>query len=299
MTANISSSAARITVMNPPVSWSDFQAERAIHDNGAVDQQFPIRGHLEVDAVHRPGRRSKEVDGVAEVAAAVARALEAGERGVRPGRLLAGIGVPGDRGPGIDQVAGDVIEIARGAAKVGADQADRVEAVRVVIDDDPLVDEHGRRSHGVGGGGVRLEGRRVLVGRVRVDELETLVEGDRGGDRKADPTPDGHEAAPRYLAAVFHTTLKRGSHHTKGLWAGGVRIVAKMNVDAIMMMKSTATSRQPKSALIAASTPCTQSRIAKRAEAKHRVVALGRQRLPLAKVLVDQGHQRGMAPGQR
>src|SRR5438876_9611818 len=67
----------------------------------------------------------------------------------------------------------------------------------------------------------------------------------------------------------------------------------------MMMMKSTATSRQPKSALIAASTPCTQSRIAKRAEAKHRVLALGRQRLPLANVLVDQGHQRGMAPGQR
>src|SRR2546423_15550299 len=72
-----------------------------------------------------------------------------------------------------------------------------------------------------------------------------------------------------------------------------------MIVDAMMMMKSTATSRQPKSALIAATTPCTQSRIAKRAQAKHRVLALGRQRLALANVLVDQRHQRGVAPGQR
>src|SRR3989441_10252516 len=66
----------------------------------------------------------------------------------------------------------------------------------------------------------------------------------------------------------------------------------------MMMMKSAATSRQPKSALIAASTPCTESRIAKRGETKHRVLALGRQRLPFAHVFVDQGNQRGMAPGQ-
>src|SRR5467141_4619616 len=71
-----------------------------------------------------------------------------------------------------------------------------------------------------------------------------------------------------------------------------------MIVDAMMMMKSTATSRQPKSALRAASTPCTQSRIAKRAEAKHRVLALGGQRLTFADVLVDQRHHSGVAPGQ-
>src|SRR5260370_21341797 len=71
-----------------------------------------------------------------------------------------------------------------------------------------------------------------------------------------------------------------------------------MIVDAMMMMKSTATSRQPKSALSAASTPCTVSRIAKRGEAKHRVLALGRQCLPLAHVFVDQRNHRGMAPGQ-
>src|SRR5256885_16764039 len=75
-------------------------------------------------------------------------------------------------------------------------------------------------------------------------------------------------------------------------------MVAKMIVDAMMMMKSAATSRQPKSALIAASTPCTQSRIAKRADTKHRVLALACQRLAFAHVLVDQRHQGGVAPGQ-
>ena len=47
-----------------------------------------------------------------------------------------------------------------------------------------------------------------------------------------------------------------------------------MTVDAMMMMKSAATSRQPKSALIAAITPRTQSRITKPCETKHRVSAL-------------------------
>ena len=47
-----------------------------------------------------------------------------------------------------------------------------------------------------------------------------------------------------------------------------------MTVDAMMMMKSAATSRQPKSALIAAITPRTQSRITKPCVAKHRVSAL-------------------------
>ncbi len=47
-----------------------------------------------------------------------------------------------------------------------------------------------------------------------------------------------------------------------------------MTVDAMMMMKSVATSRQPKSALIAAITPRTQSRITKPRDAKHRVSAL-------------------------
>src|SRR5439155_21310796 len=45
----------------------------------------------------------------------------------------------------------------------------------------------------------------------------------------------------------------------------------------MMMMKSAATSRQPKSALIAATTPRTESRIAKRRRGKHRVSARGRQ----------------------
>src|SRR5690349_17771349 len=76
-------------------------------------------------------------------------------------------------------------------------------------------------------------------------------------------------------------------------------MVAKMTVDAMMMMKSVATSRQPKSALIAAITPRTQSRITKPHEPKHRVSALVAQGGALAHVLVDERDQRRVAPGQR
>src|ERR1700730_6235903 len=204
-------------------------------------------------------------------------ALEPRQDGILLGRLLTSIRVFRDLRSRQHQVAGGVREVPRGAPQMGADQTDRVEAVGIVIDDDPLVDDHRSRAHRVGARRVGLESGRVLVGRIGIEPLDALVERDEDRDREAGPAGHRQEAAPRHLAAVFDQTSKIGSHYTKGLWAGGVRMVAKMTVDAMMMMKSAATSRQPKSALIAAITPRTQSRITKPRGAKHRVSALRRQ----------------------
>src|ERR1700737_1568369 len=106
-TAHISSTAPRMTFMNPPGCLLDLQAVVMIHDDRAVDVQFAVFGHFDVHPVHRARRRAEEVVGVAEIAAAMAGALEAGQDRVLLGRLLTGVGVRRNRGAGQPQVARD------------------------------------------------------------------------------------------------------------------------------------------------------------------------------------------------
>src|ERR671937_1473321 len=239
-----------------PVSL-DLQPKMVVNNDGPVDQQLAVFSQFDVDPVHGARCRPIEIIGVPEVAAAVTGALESRQRGIGPGGLLPRVRVFRNPGTRLDQIAGDVGEISRGAAQMRADQADGVKAIRVAIDDYPLVDDHVGRPDRIGTGRVGLEGGWVLVGGVRLDELDALIESDDRGHRESRPAGDGQEATASHLAAVVDQTPKISGHYTKALWAGGVRTVAKTIVEAMMMTNSVATSRQPKSALIASRTPCT------------------------------------------
>src|SRR5438094_2455787 len=141
MTDHISSTAARMTFMNPPVPALSLQPEFVINDDRAVDEKPAVLGQLDMDPVHWTRRRTEEIVGIPKIAAAMAGALEARQSRIGLGGMLTGVRILRDLGAGQNQVTGDVRKISRRAAEVGADQADGVKAVRVAVDHDPLVDQ--------------------------------------------------------------------------------------------------------------------------------------------------------------
>src|SRR5205807_7809863 len=115
-----------------------------------------------------------------------------------------------------------------------------------------------------------------------------------------------------------HQALEGSGHQTKAICTGGLKIVAKTMVDAMMIRKRTATSRQPRSARTAPTTPLMGKRTGARTHGgyqsalawRHRVQTLGAQQIfggrsapgtqlpALLQVFVDQGDCSGVAPGQ-
>src|SRR5207237_2523554 len=91
MVDHISSTAARMTFINPPWPSLNLQPELVIDDDRAVDEETAVLGQLHMHPIHRSWRRTEEVVGVPKVAAPVTRTLEARERRIRLGRLLPGI----------------------------------------------------------------------------------------------------------------------------------------------------------------------------------------------------------------
>src|SRR3982074_3777323 len=70
ITEKTSSTAARMTLMNPP--RSDFQAETPVHDDRPVNVELAVPRYFHVNPVHGPWRRPEEVDRVPIIPAAVA-----------------------------------------------------------------------------------------------------------------------------------------------------------------------------------------------------------------------------------
>src|SRR5438093_7748975 len=94
MIDHISSTAARMTFINPPWPSLNLQPELVIDDDRAVDEETAVLGQLHMYPIHRSRRRAEEVVGVPKVTAPVARALEARQRRSGLSGLLPGIRIP-------------------------------------------------------------------------------------------------------------------------------------------------------------------------------------------------------------